>query len=122
MLRRCLLLSLLAALALLTAASAKSPSANAAQADGLLTKTLYKGGASGRFLMAGQWYYRADTAGHGAVSVFAGHPAAVALTPVSVPPDWNAKDFSDASFPRCVGWYRKRFHRPTAPKRPSCVV
>ena len=53
MLRRCLLLSLLAVLALPTAAMAQSPSANAAQADGLLTKTLYKGGASGRYLMGG---------------------------------------------------------------------
>ena len=98
MLRRCLLLSLLAALVLPTAALAQSPSANAAQADGLLTKTLYKGGASGRFLMAGQWYYRADTAGNGAVSVFAGSPSNVGWTPVSVPNAWNAKDYSDASF------------------------
>ena len=55
MLRRCLLLSLLAALALPTAALAQSPIAHAAQADGLQTKTLYKGGASGRYLMGGQW-------------------------------------------------------------------
>ncbi|HEX5924778.1 MAG TPA: hypothetical protein VFY45_13165, partial [Baekduia sp.] len=109
-------------LVLPTAASAQSPSANAAQADGLLTKTLYKGGASGRFLMAGQWYYRADTAGNGAVSVFAGDPSNVGWTPVSVPNAWNAKDFSDASFAGGVGWYRKSFHLPSAAKRLSWVV
>jgi beta-glucuronidase len=122
MFRRCLLLSLLAVLALPALAQAQSPSANAAQADGLLQKTLYKGGASGRFLMAGQWYYRADTAGNGAVSVFAGDPSTVGWTPVSVPNAWNAKDYSDASFAGGVGWYRKSFHLPSAAKRLSWVV
>jgi len=122
MLRRCLLLSLLAVLVVPAGAQAQSPSANAAQADGLLSKTLYKGGASGRFLMGGQWYYRADTAGNGAVSVFAGDPSNVGWTPVSVPNAWNAKDYSDASFAGGVGWYRKSFHLPSAKQALSWVV
>ncbi len=64
-----------------------------------------------------QWCYRADTAGNGAESVFAGDPSTVGWTPVSVPNAWNAKDYSDASFAGGVGWYRKNFHLPSAVKR-----
>src|SRR3954469_5868262 len=125
MLRRCLLLPFLTAAVLVlpaAAASAQTPAANAAQADGLLTKTLYKTGASGRYLMGGQWYYRADPTGNGAVSEFAGNPSTVGWTPVAVPNAWNAKDYSDASFAGGVGWYRKSFHLPSAAKRLSWVV
>jgi Glycosyl hydrolases family 2, TIM barrel domain/Glycosyl hydrolases family 2, sugar binding domain/Glycosyl hydrolases family 2 len=126
MLRRCLLLPLLAVLALplaaATASAAQTPAANAAQADGLLTKTLYKGGASGRYLMGGQWYYRADATGNGAVSEFAGNPSTVGWTPVAIPNAWNAKDYSDASFAGGVGWYRKSFHLPSAQKALSWVM
>ncbi|WCB92397.1 Putative beta-glucuronidase [Baekduia alba] len=125
MLRRCLSLSFLAVLALALlagAASAQSPAANAAQADGLLNKTLYKTGASGRFLMAGQWYYRADPTGNGSVADFAANPNNAGWTPVSVPNAWNAKDYSDASFAGGVGWYRKGFHLPSAKKALSWVV
>jgi beta-glucuronidase len=127
MLRRCLLLSLIAVAALAASAplasAARSPQANAAQADGLLQKTLYKGGASGRFLMGGQWYYRADVSGKGAVSEFAtGNPTNAGWTPVSVPNAWNAKDYSDASFAGGVGWYRKSFHLPSAKQAYSWVV
>jgi beta-glucuronidase len=130
MLRRCLLPPILAVLAVAlpalgaTAASARSttPAANAARADGLLDKTLYKTGASGRFLMAGQWYYRADPTGNGSVASFATDPSTVGWTGVSVPNAWNAKDYSDASFAGGVGWYRKSFHLPSAQKALSWVV
>jgi len=125
MLRRCLSLSVLAVLVLAVsagAASAQSPAANAAQADGLLNKTLYKTGASGRFLMDGQWYYRADPTGNGTVGDFAANPSNAGWAPVSVPNAWNAKDYSDASFAGGVGWYRKSFHLPSAKKALSWVV
>jgi beta-glucuronidase len=130
MLRRCLLPPILAVLAVVlpalgaTAASARptTPAANAARADGLLNKTLYKTGASGRFLMAGQWYYRADPTGNGSVADFATNPSTVGWTGVSVPNAWNAKDYSDASFAGGVGWYRKSFHLPSAQKALSWVV
>jgi beta-glucuronidase len=125
MLRRCLLLPFLAVLALsatAATAAAQSPAANAAQADGLLNKTLYKTGASGRFLMGGQWYFRADPSGNGGVSEFAANPSTAGWTPVSVPNAWNAKDYSDASFAGGVGWYRKSFHLPSAAKALSWVV
>jgi beta-glucuronidase len=125
MLRRCLPLSFLAVLALAlsaSAASAQSPAANAAQADGLLNKTLYKTGNSGRFLMAGTWYFRADPTGNGSVAEFAGGTSTAGWKPVSVPNAWNAKDYSDASFAGGVGWYRKSFHLPSAKKALSWVV
>src|SRR3954454_23023456 len=126
--RRCLLLPILALLAVAVpavgarAASAQTPAANAAQADGLLTKTLYKTGASGRYLMGGQWYYRADPTGNGAVSEFAGNPSTVGWTPVAVPNAWNAKDYSDASLAGGGGWDRKSCQPPSAAKRLSWVV
>lgn len=124
MLRRTLPLSLIAVLALALfagPASAQSPQANAAQADGLLNKTLYKTGASGRFLMAGTWYFRADATGNGSVADNAS-PATAGWTPVSVPNAWNAKDYSDASFAGGVGWYKKTFHLPSAKSALSWVV
>ena len=85
MLRRTLPLTLIAVLALALLAgpaSAQSPQANAAQADGLLNKTLYRTGASGRFLMAGTWYFRADATGNGPVSDNAS-PSTAGWNPVS---------------------------------------
>jgi beta-glucuronidase len=114
MLRRCLLLSILAALAL--------PAVAAAQGDGLVQKTLYKTGASGRYLMAGPWWYRADPAGNGASQGFSSNPSSAGWTPVTVPNAWNAKDYSDASFAGGVGWYRKSFHLPSSAKRLSWIV
>jgi beta-glucuronidase len=114
MLRRCLLLSLLAVLAL--------PATAMAQGDGLVQKTLYKTGASDRFLMGGTWLYRADPGGNGASQGFASSTATAGWAPVTVPNAWNAKDYSDASFAGGVGWYRKDFHLPSAAKRLSWVV
>ena len=56
--RRCLLLLFLALLAI------PAPSAFA-QGDGLVPKALYKTGNSGRWLMGGQWFFRADPSGNG---------------------------------------------------------
>jgi beta-glucuronidase len=115
MLRRCLLLSFLAALTLPATALAQS-------GDGVVNKTLYKTGASGRYLMGGQWFYRADPGGNGASQGFASSPSNGGWTAVTVPNAWNAKDYSDASFAGGVGWYRKSFHLPSAAKRLSWVV
>jgi beta-glucuronidase len=115
MLRRCLLLSFLAALTLPATALAQG-------GDGVVNKTLYKTGASGRFLMGGQWFYRADPGGNGASQGFASSPSNAGWTAVTVPNAWNAKDYSDASFAGGVGWYRKSFHLPSAAKRLSWVV
>jgi beta-glucuronidase len=121
MLRRCLLLTFLAVLVLPATALAQSASTSA-EGDGLLNKTLYKGGASGRFLMGGQWYFRMDPSGNGASEGFQSSPSTLGWKPVAVPNAWNAKDYSDASFAGGVGWYKKSFHLPSAAKAMSWVV
>jgi beta-glucuronidase len=118
MLRRCLLLSLLALLAVPAVAAAQGD----AQSDGVIAKTLYKTGNSGRYLMGGQWWYRADPGGDGVQQGYAKNASTLGWTPVTVPNAWNAKDYSDASFAGGIGWYRKSFHLPSAQKRLSWVV
>ena len=84
--------------------------------DGLLNKTLYKSGASGRYLMGGQWYFKADLTGNGSVADFAVNPSTAGWKAVTVPNAWNTGDYSEASFAGGVGWYRKSFHLPSAKK------
>jgi len=114
MLRRCLLLSLLAVLAL--------PASALAQGDGLVQKTLYKTGPTGRYLMGGTWWYRADPSGNGAQQGFGSNPSTLGWKAVTVPNAWNAGDYSDASFAGGVGWYRKDFHLPSNARALSWVV
>ncbi len=114
MLRRLLPLTLLALLV--------APAGALAARDGLSTKTLYKSGASGRYLVDGQWYFRADPKGNGASEGFATSASKAGWTPVTVPNAWNAKDYSDQSFMGGVGWYRKDFHLPSSSKRLSWVM
>jgi beta-glucuronidase len=110
--RRCLLLSLLAVLAL--------PASSAvAQGDGLVQKSLYKTGNSGRYLMGGTWLFRADPGGNAS---FAGDTGTAGWTPVTMPNAWNATDQSDASFAGGIGWYRKDFRLPSNARRLSWVV
>jgi beta-glucuronidase len=113
--RRCLLLSLLAVLAV------PAPAA-LAQSDGVVRKTLYQTGNSGRWLMGGQWLYRPDPGGNGVQQGWASSAATAGWTGVGVPNSWNAKDFSDASFGGGVGWYRKDFHLPSSSRRYAWVV
>lgn len=107
MLRRCLPLVVLALLAL-----PASPAL--AQGDGVVARTLYKTGNSGRYLVDGQWWFRSDPGDDGAAQGFARSTSTTGWTAVTVPNAWNAKDYSDASFKGGVGWYRKDFHLPSS--------
>jgi beta-glucuronidase len=114
MLRRCLLLSLLVLVAV--------PATALAQGDGLVRKTLYKTGPTGRFLMGGTWLYRPDAAGNGVQQGFATSASTEGWKAVTVPNAWNAKDYSDQSFAGGIGWYRKDFHLPSSARRLSWVI
>src|SRR5690242_19448056 len=114
MLRRCLLLSLLVLVAV--------PATALAQGDGLVRKTLYKTGPTGRFLMGGTWLYRPDAAGNGVQQGFATSASTEGWQAVTVPNAWNAKDYSDQSFAGGIGWYRKDFHLPSSARRLSWVI
>lgn len=114
MLRRLLPLTILALLA--------APAPALALRDGLSTRTLYDTGATGRYLVGGQWFFRADPQGNGLSQGFTRERSTAGWTPVTVPNAWNAKDYSDRSFTGGIGWYRKDFHLPSSSRRLSWVM
>ncbi len=74
---------------------------------------LYRDGQSGRYLLGGEWLYRADL---GDVGLASGWWRNVSSTdgwsPVTVPNSYNADDLSAASMAGYVGWYRRDFTLP----------
>ncbi|MFL5893737.1 MAG: glycoside hydrolase family 2 protein [Thermoleophilaceae bacterium] len=70
---------------------------------------LYDDGHTGRYLLDGPWSFRLDHGGRG-------------WTQVTVPYAWNATDESPASMRGSVGWFRKDFRLPSAPKGSSWIV
>jgi len=82
-----------------------------AQAQAVTTPApggLYASGHTGRYLLDGPWLFRRSPSD--------------AWTEVSVPYAWNATDESAASMRGSVGWYRKDFRLPSAPKGSSWIV
>jgi beta-glucuronidase len=69
---------------------------------------LYASGHTDRYLLDGPWLFRRDT-----------HSA---WTQISVPYAWNATDESVTSMRGGIGWYRKDFKVPSAPKGTSWIV
>jgi Glycosyl hydrolases family 2, TIM barrel domain/Glycosyl hydrolases family 2, sugar binding domain/Glycosyl hydrolases family 2 len=114
-----LILGLLVAGAVTVVAGAAPASASAAArgpsyaADPPTSGTWYRDGQSGRYLLGGDWLYRADT---GDVGLAQGWWRNVASTsgwsPVTIPNAYNAGDFSQASMNGYVGWYRRDFTLP----------
>ena len=100
----------LATLALVLALPAAERSGGGAAA----AKTLYKDGPSGRYLIDGQWLFRARHGQPGPQPGFAKQTVDRGLDRRSrVPNAWNAEDDSTRSFAGTVGWYRKDFQLPT---------
>jgi beta-glucuronidase len=96
--------------------------ASSALADTPTPGALYRDGPSGRYLLDGSWYTRADPGDRG---VAAGFPRASGLTgwlQTSVPNAANAGNFSSASYLGGVQWYRKDFSTPSAAARASWVL
>src|SRR5947209_4682185 len=73
---------------------------------------LYRDGQSGRYLLGGEWLYRADPADAGLSSGWAQDPSTDSWTPTTVPNAFNAGDFSTPSMLGAVGWYRRDFTLP----------
>jgi beta-glucuronidase len=104
---------------LLAASALLAPSA---LADTPTPGALYRDGPSGRYLIGGTWYTRADAGDRGIAD---GLPKASGLTGwlrTSVPNAANAGNFSSASYLGSVQWYRKDFSVPAAPARASWVL
>src|SRR2546423_11231088 len=74
---------------------------------------LYRDGQGGRYLLGGDWLYRADLGDVGVADGFwRGSASTEGWSPVSVPNSYNASDLSTASMDGWVGWYRKDFTLP----------
>ena len=77
-------------------------------------KVLIREGQSGRMLLGGRWYFRLDDAFEGEVRRFYAQPSLDGWTAITVPNAWNATDTTQNR--SSVGWYRKEFTLPSAPK------
>ena len=72
---------------------------------------LYTDGQSGRYLLGGEWLFRADPTDAGlAQHWFSNVSSTDGWSPVTVPNAYNAGNFSVASMQGYVGWYRRDFH------------
>jgi beta-glucuronidase len=107
-------------LIVVTCLVAIAPAAAAAQALGPqyaatppTNQVLYRDGQTGRYLLGGEWLYRADPTGVGLVQGwFKNVASTIGWSPVTVPNAYNAGDFSNASMNGSVGWYRRDFTLP----------
>jgi beta-galactosidase/beta-glucuronidase len=98
------------------------PGASQAAVDTPKPKVLYHDGHTGRYLMDGTWYFRADPLDQGLAQGLERRSSLTGWTPVSVPNAWNATDLSDASQRGGVGWYRTDFRAPRASRSVSWVI
>ncbi|HTX31670.1 MAG TPA: glycoside hydrolase family 2 TIM barrel-domain containing protein [Solirubrobacteraceae bacterium] len=74
---------------------------------------LYRDGQAGRYLLGGEWLYRADPGDQGLAAGWWNDVAATdGWSVVSVPNAYNAGDLSTLSNSGYVGWYRRDFTLP----------
>jgi beta-glucuronidase len=78
-------------------------------------RVLIREGQDGRMLLDGRWYFRQDDDNLGEGQRWFQQRDLAGWSPARVPHNWNATDlqFNRSS----VGWYRKEFRLPAAPKR-----
>jgi beta-glucuronidase len=80
-------------------------------------------GWTDRYLLDGQWLYRADPTASGVAQHFFRDAASTAgWSPVSVPNSYDATNSSTSAFYGSVGWYRKDFSVPKGPAGEQWVV
>jgi beta-glucuronidase len=114
-----------AAIAILAAAfvAAWAPAAGAQTVTTPAPGGLYTDGHTGRYLLDGPWYFRLDRSNVGVRRGFARASQSLgAWTQISVPFAWNATDESPESMKGTIGWYRKDFRVPSAPKGSQWIV
>jgi beta-glucuronidase len=90
-------------------------SAPATAADRPKPKTLYRDGPSGRFLVGGAWYTRADPADNGVQQGFQRIRSLAGWQRTTIPNAANAGNYSTQSYIGSVQWYRKNFKAPRGP-------
>jgi beta-glucuronidase len=116
--RRILRAVALGALAIATLATA----APAAFADVPTSGALYQDGPSGRFLVAGTWYRRADPRDTGRRRGWQKAGSLGGWQQTTVPNAANAGDNSARSYLGGVWWYRKDFEAPAADRSASWLL
>ena len=77
-------------------------------------KVLIREGQDGRLLLGGRWYFRQDDEFVGEAQRWFAQRDLSGWSPVGVPSSWNATDLTENK--GTVGWYRKEFSLPEAPK------
>src|SRR3954470_18837817 len=77
-------------------------------------KALYHDGPEGRYLLAGDWYFRLDNEDQGLKRRFFKRTSTAGWKVVQVPNVWNVGDASNESMAGGVGWYRKDFELPAS--------
>jgi beta-galactosidase/beta-glucuronidase len=100
----------LAALALVLPAA----HAETASADVPTSGALYQDGPSGRYLLGGAWYRRADPRDRGLELGWQRSQGVAGWSQITVPNAANAGNFSARSYLGGVWWYRKDFEAPAA--------
>ncbi len=75
-------------------------------------QTLYADGNGGRFLLGGDWLFRADAGDQGVALGFKDQLDSAGWSTVQVPNVFNANQFDVPTYLGSVGWYRKDFVVP----------
>jgi beta-glucuronidase len=96
-------------------ASFGAAASGAAAAELPTPGALYRDGPSGRYLLGGSWYLRADPADQGRKARLQRSGSLDGWNGIEVPNAANAGDFSEQSYLGSVYWYRKDFNVPSAP-------
>ena len=86
----------------------------AAAADRPKPGSIYRDGPSGRYLLDGTWYHRADPTDVGLTQRLQRQESLAGWGTTTVPNASNAGDFSNPSYMGNVHWYRKDFRLPRA--------
>jgi beta-glucuronidase len=92
------------------------------RADTPAAGSLYQDGPSGRYLVAGTWYRRADPHDRGQELGWQRRESPVGWEPTAVPNAANAGDYSPQSYLGGVWWYRKDFELPPASATTSWIL
>lgn len=88
---------------------------SAARAQKPNEQALYQDGPDGRYLLDGDWFFRADPTDQGVKQRWMRSTSTSGWTAgIKVPNVWNVGDASNASMAGSVGWYRKDFELPSA--------
>ena len=82
-------------------------------------KVLIREGQDGRLLLGGRWYFRQDDEFVGETQRWFAQRDLTGWSPVGVPSSWNATDLTENK--GTVGWYRKEFSLPEAPKESAAT-